>query len=426
MSIGPGTRIDGRYEVIRFLGRGAMGSILLARDEGLDRKVAIKLTGDLSKNLRDFEARFRREAAALATIRHNNVVQVYAAGRHEGTMFFVMELVEGKDLDSIIVAHLSNYAWVPTPRALNILEQAANGLHAVHLAGHVHRDVKPANLVIEEATGRPVVVDLGLAASMKELQTDKPGVGVGTPAYAAPEQVGDAVDPRALSPRTDVYSLTCTAFELFAGRPPFVHDDPDVVVVAHMAAEPPPLSRYRPGLEALDPVIARGLAKEPAARFATAPDLVRALREASGVAEAAPSLSGRPPLADVLRVLVVDDDPDFCNLIAACSKIAFRDAKVEVSSVLSGAEALERVATFRPHLLLLDYQMPGLNGIETLTRIRALPFGDAIRVVVVSAHNQQWRFSVLGVNDFIAKAESPSALTQSLRQVRDRYGFTGI
>lgn len=421
-----GGMIDGRYEIVRHLGNGAMGSVLLARDSGLDRKVALKLIGDLASTLPDFEARFHREAAALATIRHNNVVQVYAAGRHEGTMFFVMELVEGRDLDRIITEHLTNDAWVPTPRALSILEQAANGLHAIHLAGHVHRDFKPANVVIEEATGRPVVVDLGLAASIVDLQREGRTLGVGTPAYAAPEQIGDAVDARVLGPWTDVYSFACTAFELLSGRPPFVSDDINVVVVQHLTMEPPPLSRFRPELAALDPVLLRALSKDPTARFATAPELVRALRSASGITDDAPRLSDHAPLSDVLRVLVVDDDPDFCALIAACARIAFRDAHVQVDSVTSGALALDRLATMRPHLVLLDYQMPGLNGIETLSRLRALPFGEAIRVVVVSAHNQQWRFSVLGVNDFITKGDSPAALTQSLRHVRDKYGFTGV
>jgi serine/threonine-protein kinase len=340
-------------------------------------------------------------------------------------MFFAMEFVEGKDLDGIIVQHLANDEWVPMPRALTILEDAAAGLHAIHAAGHVHRDVKPANLVIEEATGRPVVVDLGLALSMEEARAGQMTQGVGTPAYAAPEQIGTEVDPRLIGPRTDVYSFACTAFELFCGRPPFVSDDPDVVVVQQLTVEPPPLSRYRPGMTEFDDVFMSALAKDPAERPASAPDFVRQLREAAGVTSQRrlPSLA---PLADVLRVLVVDDDPDFCTLIAACANIAFRDAKVQVEAVTSGHDALQKVETFRPHLLLLDYLMPRLNGIETLTQLRALPFGEAIRVVVVSAHDQRWRFSVLGVNDFIVKGESPSALTQSLRQVRDKYGFTSV
>jgi len=423
---GPGTRIDGRYVVERPLGRGAMGSVVLARDEGLDRRVAIKLIGDIGKTIPDFEARFRKEAAALAKIRHNNVVQVYAAGLHEGQLFFAMEFVEGKDLDAIIGEHFVNDAWVPTPRALAILEHAAAGLHAIHAAGHVHRDVKPANLVIEEATGRPVVVDLGLAISMDEARTNPIARGGGTPSYAAPEQIADEVDLRTLGPRTDVYSFACTAFELFCGRPPFVNDDSNVVLVQHLSVEPPPLSKFRKGIEPLDPVLAAALSKDPARRPASVPDLVRELRRALGVRGHAQAAGSSGPLADTLRVLVVDDDPDFCKLIAACANIAFREADVNVEAVTSGHDALDRVTTFRPHLVLLDYQMPGLNGIETLTQLRGLSFGEAIRVVVVSAHDQRWRFSVLGVNDFIVKGESPSALTQALRQVRDKYGFKQV
>jgi len=399
-----------------------MGSVLLAHDEGLDRKVAIKVVDAAAARLPDFAARFRAEAAALARIRHNNVVHVYAAGQHEGVMFFVMEYVEGRDLDRIVVEHLSNDEWVPLPRALSILDQVAQGLHAIHVAGHVHRDVKPANVVIEESTGRTVVVDLGLAVALASLTGDAPQLeGMGTPSYAAPELIGDSLDPRAVSPRSDVYSLACSAYEVFAGRPPFVGADPQVVARRQVAETPPLLSRHRPDLTALDAPLARALSKDPSDRPISAPALVQSLRDALGLAAEVSSLEGRPPLDDVPRVLLVDDDEDFLELCALCTRQAFSGEPLQVETVTSGTHALERVATFRPHLLLLDYQMPGLNGIETLTRIRALPFGEAVRVVVVSATAQRWRFSVLGVNDFIVKGESPAALTRALRDVRARY-----
>jgi serine/threonine-protein kinase len=412
----PGTLIDNRYRVDRALGRGAMGSVLLAEDVGLERKVAIKIIGDIDRTIPDAALRFRKEAAALAKIRHGNVVQVYAAGSHEGKLFFAMEYVEGDDVERIVDRHRENGEHVPVLRALTILENVAAALNAIHLAGHVHRDVKPANIVIEEATGRPVVVDLGLAVSMENAAL--PSLGMGTPAYAAPEQVQSSGS----SPRTDIYSLACTAFELFTGEPPFVHDDPDVVLVQQLSKEPPLLSTRRPDLAALDAPLAIALAKDPEKRQASAPDLVRALRDAVGVR----SETTRPPprhLDDALRVLVVDDDPDFCRLLAACANIAFREAKVHVEAVHSGREAIDHVHALAPHLIFLDYQMPGLDGIETLSRIRALPIGNDIRVVVVSAHDQRWRFSVLGVNDFVGKGSSPGELTNSLRAVREKYGF---
>lgn len=416
----PGTRIDGRYVVERPIGRGAMGSVLLARDEGLDRRVAIKVV-DAHARVPDHLARFRAEAAALARIRHDRVVQVHAAGEHEGQLFFVMEYVEGRDLERSVLEHLTNDEWVPLPRAISVLEQAAEGLHAIHVAGHVHRDVKPANIVIEEATGRTVVVDLGLAASLADLARGEPVLGVGTPAYAAPENIGERLDPHRIGPRSDVYSLACTAFEVFAGRPPFLGPDRLEVATRQRDAAPPRLSQYRPELAALDEPLGRALAKDPAARPSSAPQLVRSLRQALGLAAEPPGLLGRDPLDDVLRILMVDDDEDFLALAGACTRAAFADTPVQMEMVTSGGEALERVATFRPHLLLLDYRMPGLNGIETLTRIRAMPFGEAVRVVVISSTRQEWRFSVLGVHDFIGKGESPAALTRALRDVARRY-----
>jgi serine/threonine-protein kinase len=413
----PGTLIDGRYRVARALGRGAMGSVLLAEDEGLERKVAIKIIGDIDDTIPDAALRFRKEAAALAKIRHGNVVQVYAAGSHEGKLFFAMEYVEGDDVERIVDRHRENGEHVPVLRALTILEEVAAALNAIHLAGHVHRDVKPANVVIEEATGRPVVVDLGLAVSIDN-QGALPSLSMGTPAYAAPEQVQSS----GVSPRTDIYALACTAFELFTGAPPFVHDDPDVVLVQQLSKQPPSISTRRPELSALDAPLSVALSKDPERRQSSAPELVRALREAIGVhAEVARETPAH--LEDALRVLVVDDDPDFCRLIAACANIAFREAKVHVEAVHSGREAIDHVHALAPHLIFLDYAMPGLDGIETLSRIRALPIGNQIRVVVVSAHDQRWRFSVLGVNDFVGKGSSPAELTNSLRAVREKYGF---
>lgn len=393
-----------------------MGSVLLAEDVGLERRVAIKIIGDIDQTIPDAALRFRKEAAALAKIRHPNVVQVYAAGNHQGKLFFAMEYVEGDDVERIVDRHRENGEHVPVLRALTILENVGAALHAIHLAGHVHRDVKPANIVIEEATGRPVVVDLGLAVSMEHGAL--PSLGMGTPAYAAPEQVQSS----GFCPRTDIYSLACTAYELFTGAPPFVHDDPDVVLVQQLSKEPPPISSRRPDLAALDAPLSIALSKEPEKRQPSAPELVKALRDAIGVR----SETIRPPkgpLDDSLRVLVVDDDPDFCRLLTACANIAFREAKVHVEEVHSGREAIDQVHALAPHLIFLDYAMPGLDGIETLSRIRALPIGNEIRVVVVSAHDQRWRFSVLGVNDFVGKGSSPAELTNSLRAVREKYGF---
>jgi len=145
------------------LGKGAMGVVLRVRDIGLDRDVALKLIAPPFIADPSAATRFRREAAALAAIRNEHVVQVYSFGPHEGSFFFAMEYVRGPTLEALMRQHADHGAFVPLHRALTILLQVASGLDAAHHAGIVHRDVKPSNIVIEEHTGRPVLVDFGLA-----------------------------------------------------------------------------------------------------------------------------------------------------------------------------------------------------------------------------------------------------------------------
>jgi serine/threonine-protein kinase len=196
---------DGRYAIERELGRGAMGVVHLARDVELDRLVALKVT---SAALDDETAinRFRREAKALASLRHDHVVQVYAAGRNEGRVYFAMEFVDGETLDEILIEHQAHGARIPLFRTLTLLRRIAAGLDAVHAAGLVHRDVKPSNIVVEAGTGRPVLVDFGVVLALR-LDSD-PDSG-GTPLYMAPEQI-HRLEP--VTARTDQYALACTAF----------------------------------------------------------------------------------------------------------------------------------------------------------------------------------------------------------------------
>ncbi|MBN9166589.1 MAG: serine/threonine protein kinase, partial [Myxococcales bacterium] len=196
--LAPPDVIDGRYRVLGRLGAGAMGVVLRAEDVFLERPVAIKIVAP-SKDPAVGQ-RFVKEAQALAQVRHENVVQVYAFGPFQHSAYLAMELVMGESLESIIDAHTRQGTTVALPRAVALLRAVAHGLDAVHARQLVHRDVKPANIIVEKGTDRPVLIDFGLA---RRRSKSDPRISItgGTPSYMAPEQAqdpdGTRVTPRA-------------------------------------------------------------------------------------------------------------------------------------------------------------------------------------------------------------------------------------
>lgn len=423
--------VDGRYAVESEVGRGSMGVVYKARDVNLGRAVALKLISPEFARNATFVERFRREAHALASIRNDHVVQIYTMGMHDGAYFYAMEFIEGRNLEAIIREHLAHGSYVPTYRALTILRQVAQGLAAVHATGLVHRDVKPANIVIEDVTGRPVLLDFGLARPLRP-DALRATAAVGSPHYMAPEQIAPDGPDEHLSPRTDVYALGCTAFELLTGSPPFSGDGIYAVLHRHLNDPPPLLSARRPELAVLDDVLTRALEKNPAFRYESCTAFADAVEHAARRWRAVgtplpPPLtappSWRPMAADdgpALRVLVVDDDPLFCKMAAQAARLAIHEAPVDVVEVNSGVRALTACLEGAPQLVVLDYDMPGPNGIDTLSELRALPGAAQAPVLVVSASVgdvERWRFSVLGVKDFLAKPVAFQELVETIRRL---------
>lgn len=404
----PGDVVDGRYLVERELGRGGMGVVYLGRDIDLERPVALKMMSRGYASSPEQASAFRREAAAIASIRSEHIVQVYAFGLHKGAPFFVMEHVRGPSLHDLIAEHAAHEARVPLHRAVTIMLQIASGLGAVHRAGAIHRDVKPENVVVEEVSGRPVLIDFGLANRTGDLVEGRSAIG--TPDYMAPEQCNPVLGRP--TPETDIYALGCTTYELFTGEPPFTDcRTTEALIDAHLNRAPPLVSARRPDLASLDGVVARAMAKAPGDRFDSAEAFSSALRAATPTDSrpvieplVAPlSMPGTRPA----RVLVIDDDPIFCRLSGRAAELAFYDMPVRVETADSGDEALAKAALAMPDLVLLDCNMPGLSGVETLSRLRASPSGHHPRVVVVSASVgavERWQFSVLGVRDFLDKS----------------------
>jgi serine/threonine-protein kinase len=254
----------------------------------------------------------------------------------------------------------------------------------------------------------------------------------------APEQISTDGSFGDVSARTDVYALGCTAFELLTGRVPFEAETLQEMFRAHLFRRAPLASAVRPGMSAFDRVLARALEKHADDRYATPDDFARDLGDVLGqVVEPEPELvvvapaeeesgprSGRP-----LEVLIVDDDPVFRRLATRCVQVAWYRHRIHVRSVDSGAAAVAAAREKMPALIVLDYRMPGMSGIETLTRIRDLPDGTATRVIVVSASvgsAERWRFGVLGVSDFVGKPVEMTTLVSLLGDLARQAGWDAV
>jgi len=260
----------GHYRIESELGRGGMGVVFRAVDVELDRPVALKVIGAHSADEPGFRERFARESRLAASIDHPNIVPVYEAGEDGGHVFLAMRLVDGEDLARVIAREHG----LDPPRAVRIVRQVAAALDAAHRVGLVHRDVKPANVLLV-GTGEEehaYLTDFGLARTDRHSRLTATGILVGTPSYMAPEQVnGERAGPSA-----DVYALGCLLFEALTGRPPFEAASDVAVMLAHLQQRPPAPSTVRPDLPAaLDAVLETALAKDPAARHASTTALAR-------------------------------------------------------------------------------------------------------------------------------------------------------
>jgi serine/threonine protein kinase len=292
------------FRIERTLGHGGMGIVYLARETRLGRDVALKvIRTELAEDER-FRARFREETRTAASIEHPRVVTVFGAGEREGLLFVSMRYVPGRDLGRLTAAR----GPLPADEAASLIAEVADGLDAVHAAGLVHRDVKPANVLVGEpgpADDGPAafLTDFGLAkiaASTSGLTAT--GEVIGTVDYMAPEQI----EGRRVDARTDVYALGCVLFQAVTGAVPFPERESSAKMWAHLNEPPPAVGSGGGGRRALDPVIRRAMAKDPADRFPSAGDLGRAAVAATrgeavtepehlvGVGEAAPAAETIP------------------------------------------------------------------------------------------------------------------------------------
>ena len=262
----------GPYRLRRLLGKGGMGEVYEAEDTVKDRIVALKLLPESASNDPVFRKRLQREAHAAGRLQEPHVVPIHDYGEVDGFLFVDMRMIEGTDLRKV----LKGYGPMTPARAVAVVKQIASALDAAHEAGITHRDVKPENIILNREDFA-YLVDFGIANAVTDEKLTQLGTAVGTYAYMAPERfTNDEVTYRA-----DVYALACVLHECLTGSQPYSGDSVGTIITAHLMNPIPRPSVQRPGIPAaFDQVIARGMAKKPDDRYASAGDLATAATEA--------------------------------------------------------------------------------------------------------------------------------------------------
>lgn len=423
----------GEFTIKKKLGEGGMGGVYLAYQESLDREVALKvLTERLCQNEK-FISRFKREARSAASIIHPNVIQIYSIGEDHGIHYFAMEYVRGEDL----MRHLAKGRRFSVEEALHIVIQVAEAIACAAEAGIVHRDIKPANIMLDER-GRVKVTDFGLAKTeSSDLNVTEVGTIVGTANYMSPEQ-GQG---KPLDTRSDIYSLGVVFFELLTGRPPFIAEQPSAVLFKHIYEDRPRPSDFNPAVPpAVDRMVQRMMARDPADRPPNAEALLAELRgllqslgtvpspstterrlaspfySPSSVADRHLGEEGKEevPTPLPIKVLVADD-------VASVRKLYSKVLGAMGWTILEAADgvtALELWRRERPHILLLDLNMPKKNGVEVLEAAR----GEKLpgEVIVISAHKSREivsRVAQYGVSHYLTKPVNLTELRGRIQKI---------
>ena len=387
----------GPYRVIKRIGRGGMATVYRAYHAGLDRYVAIKVLPDYFDDDPTYRERFQQEARSVARLKHPNILEVFDFGTENGVAYLVLELVEGGTLADKVGQPMD------LQDVIRILEPMAGALDHAHAHDILHRDIKPSNILLHE-NGTPVLADFGLArmaGSLRRLTNS--GTVMGTPEYMSPEQAAD--EP--VGPASDRYALAVVAYEMLTGRVPFQSDTPATVLLAHLTKAVPATRELKGELSAhVEDVLRRALAKAPQDRYASAAEFVSALKPAAWPSRHADEATAvtrrlkRPERTPV--VLVVDDSPANRELIEAC--LAGVDCYVRTAE--DGPSALESIHTSQPDLVLLDVQMPGMDGYEVVRRIKATPASKLLPVVMITSLDRtadRVRALESGADDYMTK-----------------------
>jgi serine/threonine-protein kinase len=309
------------FTILRVLGAGGMGTVYLAAHPRLRRQDALKVLPAEWTADPQYRERFLREADLTASLSHPNILGVHDRGEYDGQLWISMDYVAGTDASKLLREH--HPGGLPAGEALEIITAVASALDYAHEQGLLHRDVKPANILLDSQAQRIFLADFGIARLIDDPSgLTATNMAVGTMAYAAPEQLrGEPLDGR-----TDQYALACTAFDLLTGTPPYVDSNPAVVITKHVAAPVPSLEERRPELVGLDPVLARAMAKTPAERFPSCRDFARELSylldPSSGQVDSRPPPPQPSPPAPASTLMTITRPKSRAALIAALTLVA--------------------------------------------------------------------------------------------------------
>jgi len=401
-----GTRV-GAYEIEEVAGRGGMGVVYRAKHVHLGRTVALKvLVPELIEDA-GFRERFLRESRLAASINHPSIITTYDAGEADDLLYIAMQYVDGAHLGEL----LQDASGLEPRRALSFLNQIAAALDAAHAHGIVHRDVKPANVLIDSE--RCYLTDFGLTKriSSQTALTAK-GQFVGTVHYMAPEQIkAEAVDAR-----TDVYALGCLAYQALVGRVPFERDSEVAIVYSHLQEPPPSLTGTRPDLPTgLDGVLAAALAKKKEDRQASCGQLVAALEA---------ELEGAHGVSDT-------SDPTIANLLVAAHeprtralvRASVKGAPLRVLEAGDRGSMTSVARRGKPRLALIDWDMHERSDADAdadvCGALRDDPETRDIKILMMATRAQaaDWDAIRCGADDCILKPFSPLQLLYKIRDL---------
>jgi beta-lactam-binding protein with PASTA domain len=373
-----GTVVDGRYRVVSRLGSGGMADVYLAQDTLLGRQVALKLLHHRFSSDQEFVERFRREASSAAGLSHPNVVSVYDRGEWDGTYYIAMEYLPGRSLKAVLREH----GQLAPDDAIDIAIQILLALRFAHKRGIIHRDIKPHNVILDEE-GRAKVTDFGIARAGASDMT-MTGSIMGTAQYLSPEQA----QGYAVSEASDIYAVGVVLYELLTGGVPFEGESAVTIALKQVSVQPTPPSQRNPQVSpALDAVVLRAMAKDPAARFAGADELIAALQQAragvapaplpigNGAASTATALAPAPLIAAVPPETPADEE----------------DARRRRNRwIAAGAAALAILAAVLLLLLLpakgASVTVPDLTGQSQSVAVATLKREGLVPVVSVTAN----------------------------------------
>ena len=402
----PGDRVaDGAFEVMSCLGRGGMGEVYEARDLALSRVVAIKVLRDgIAPGVLQFEAR------ALAACRHPGVATVHSLGRDGDLEFLVMERIYGVTLSGLIAQRQQSGSPLTVDEALDILVGISEALAAIHETGVAHRDLKPDNVLLAPR-GRVVIVDFGIVAP--ECHRDRDAPLAGTPYYMAPETIAADVSTGE-GHLVDLYALGVVAYQLLTGEVPFVGESPMEVLSQHLVNTAPDVLDARADVPVeLALLLADLLQKNPDERPHSIEAVLWRLRALRGEPE-------RRARAKRLRVLLADGDPNALRLAELVVRRVAVDAEIE--AVADGVAALQAATQRAPDLLVVDLDLPRMNGLEVTLALRGTRALDRTTIVVVGERAGPHDVAVMreaGAAHFLKKGPSyEAALAAAVRGLR--------